>query len=228
MQAAGFDYPYGNYPDYKPGEMWTYSDWNPVHLCNALANVYGKKDFSDNYQDVAKEAYFDAIGMEGWATRIVYDRSSQMEDGVRFVLSLEHMGRLGLLALARGSWNGVELIPRWFVEELETKQTYGMQVNYEGPYDGIVGLSHYGDRFSECPYGYFTWVNTDGDYFPGADRAWAWGAGAGGTIIMWNRKNGIVFAGVLLKVDPSPNSIPHIIEDCILGTNPLIADKIVI
>ncbi|MEK7397194.1 MAG: hypothetical protein AAB116_09680, partial [Candidatus Poribacteria bacterium] len=65
-------------------------------------------------------------------------------------------------------------------------------------------------------------------YFPGADRAWAWGAGAGGTIIMWNRKNGIVFAGVLLKVDPSPNSIPHIIEDCILGTNPLIADKIVI
>ena len=224
MQAAGFDYPHGDHPDYKPGEMWTYSDWNPVHLCHALAKVYGKKDFYDDYDDVAKEAYFDAIGMEGWSTRIVYDSSSQMKDGIRFVLSLEHMGRLGLLALARGTWDGVELIPRWFVEELETKQTYGMRVNYEGPYDGTIELRHYGDRFLECPYGYMTWVNTDGDYFPGADRAWASGRGAGGTIILWNRNNGIVFAAAGLKMEPSPNSVPHIIERCITGSNPLVTD----
>ena len=221
-QSAGFDYPHGDHPDYKPGEMWTYSDWNPVHLCHALAKVYGKTDFYDNYDDVIKEAYFDAIGMEGWSTRIVYDRSSQMEDGIRFVISLEHMGRLGLLVLARGRWNGIELIPRWFVEELETKQTYGMKVNYEGPYDGTIELRHYGDRFSECPYGYMTWVNTDGDYFPDADRAWAWGSGAGGTIILWNHKNGIVFAAAGLKVGPNSPSIPHIIEDGIVGANPLL------
>lgn len=222
MQAAGFDYPHGDHPDYKPGEMWTYSDWNPVHLCHALAKVYGKKDFYDNYDDVIKEAYFDAIGMEGWSTRIVYDRSSGMEDGIRFVISLEHMGRLGLLALARGTWKGVELIPRWFVEELETKQTYGMKVNYEGPYDGMISLRDYGDRFSECPYGYMTWVNTDRDYFPGADSSWAAGKGAGGTIILWNRKNGIIFAGVGVKVGPSSDSIPHIIEGCVTGQNPLL------
>ena len=221
MQAAGFDYPHGHHPDYQPGEMWTYSDWNPVHLCHALARVYGKKDFYDNYDDVIKQAYFDAIGMEGWSTRIVFDGSSQMKDGIRFVISLEHKGRLGLLALARGTWNGVELIPGWFVEELETKQTYGMKVNYEGPYDGMVGLRLYGDRFSECPYGYMTWVNTDGDYFPGADRAWAWAKGAGGTIILWNRKNGIIFAAAGINVDPGSNSIPHIIESCITGSNPL-------
>jgi len=222
MQAAGFDYPHGDHPDYKPGEMWTYSDWNPVHLCNALAKVYGKEDFFDNYEDVAKEAYFDAIGMEGWSTRIVFDSSSQMKDGIRFVISLEHMGRLGLFALARGTWDGVELVPGWFVEELETKQTYGMRVNYEGPYDGIIGLRNYGDRFVECPYGYMTWVNTDGDYFPGADRAWAWGSGAGGTKIFWNRRNGIVFAAAGLKMEPDSNSIPHIIERYIDGPNPLV------
>jgi hypothetical protein len=147
-----------------------------------------------------------------------------MKDGIRFVIGLEHMGRLGLLALARGTWKGEELIPQWFVEELETKQTYGMRVNYEGPYDGMVELRHYGDRFSECPYGYMTWVNTDGDYFPGADRAWAWGKGAGGTIILWNRRNGIVFAAVGLKVDPDSRSVPHIIERCVVGSNPLVTD----
>ena len=224
LQAAGFDYPHGDHPEYKPGEMWTYSDWNPVHLCHALAKVYGKKDFYDNYEDVIKEAYFDAIGMEGWSTKIIFDNSSQMKDGIRFVISLEHMGRLGLLALARGTWNGVELVPRWFVEELETKQTYGMKVNYQGPYDGNIGLRNYGDRFSECPYGYMTWVNADGDYYPGADRAWAFGRGAGGTTIMWNRKNGVVFAAAGLRTDPDGDSVPHIIERCIIGSNPLVTD----
>jgi CubicO group peptidase (beta-lactamase class C family) len=135
-----------------------------------------------------------------------------MYDGVRFILSLEHMGRLGLLALARGRWKDKQLIPKWFVEELETKQTRGLRVNYDGPYDGKVSLGQYGERFSECPYGYMTWVNTDGDYFPGADAAWAFGAGAGGTIILWNYGKGVVFAGVGIKVEPSSNSIPHIIE----------------
>jgi CubicO group peptidase (beta-lactamase class C family) len=190
--------------------MWTYSDWNLYHLCHALAKVWGKQGFYDHYEDVAKEAYFDAIGMTGWSTKIVFDRGSQMDDGVRFVISLEHMGRLGLLALARGAWQGVELVPRWFVEELETKQTRGMRVNYRGPYDGIVDLDP--AEFPEAPYGYFTWVNTDGDFFPGASTAWAWGSGAGGTKIFWNRDNGIVYSAIGLVTQPSANSIPHIIE----------------
>lgn len=110
-QSAGFDYPYGRFPAYKPGEMWTYSDLNLVHLCNALAKVYGRKDFHDHYETVPKAAYLDAIGMEGWSTSIVFDPKSQMEDGVRLHLSLEHLGRLGLLILARGAWNSAQLIP---------------------------------------------------------------------------------------------------------------------
>ena len=83
-QTSGFDYPYGEYPAYAPGEMWTYSDLNLVHLCNALARVYGKRDFHDNFEDVARTAYFDAIGMHGWSTTTKFDELSNMIDGVRF------------------------------------------------------------------------------------------------------------------------------------------------
>lgn len=218
-QSAGFDYPHGEHPAYKPGEMWTYSDWNLYHLCHALARVYGREGFYDRYDDVAERAYFCAIGMRGWGTRVVFDQLSQMDDGVRFLLSLDHMGRLGLLALARGAWNGEQLIPRRFVEELETKQTYGMQVNYEGPYDGKVGLDP--AQFPEAPYGYLTWVNTDGDLFAGADRAWAMGSGAGGSVVLWNHRNGVVFAGIGVAMGLGPDRVPHIVDGAVAGPNPL-------
>jgi hypothetical protein len=53
------------------------------------------------------------------------------------------------------------------------------------------------------------------DYFPGADRTWAWGSGAGGTKVLWNHNNGIVFTGVGIQMSPSECSIPHILEQSI-------------
>jgi CubicO group peptidase (beta-lactamase class C family) len=215
-QSSGFDYPCGDYPAYRPGEMWTYSDKNPTHLCNALARVYGKRDYRDHYDEVIRHAYFDAIGLRGW-------KATPSADGIRFHFDLEDMGRLGLLVVARGQWRGIEVIPRSFVEELETKQTKGMRVNYDGPDDGRVGLDP--KAFPEAPYGFMTWVNTDGDYYPGADTAWAWGAGAGGTIILWNHKTGIVFAGVGVDTGPKAKGIPHVIESAITGANPLVTPQ---
>jgi CubicO group peptidase (beta-lactamase class C family) len=211
-QSAGFDYPYGEFPAFAPGRMWTYSDLNPVQLCNALARVYGRKDYRDNYDAVVKEAYFDAIGMRGWHTAIKKDRQfSGPDDGVRFVFDLEDMGRLGLLVLARGNWKGRQLIPEWFVKELERKQTRGMRVNYNGPNDGRIGLDP--AKFPEAPYGFMTWVNTDGDYYPGADRAWAFARGAGGYYTLWNHKYGIVFAAAGLRDGgPTADGVPHILE----------------
>ena len=208
-QTSGFDYPYGDYSAYQPGEMWTYSDKNPRQLCNALARVYGKDDYSDHYDDVVRKAYFDAIGMKGWSTSV-------NQDGIRFHFDLEDMGRLGLLVLARGQWDGKKIIPQWFVEQLEYKQTYGAKANYNGPDDGIISLSL--KKFPEAPYGYMTWVNTDGDYYPGADKAWAWGAGAGGSYILWNHKFGIVFAGLGVNTKTTSDGIPHIIESCLVET----------
>jgi hypothetical protein len=207
-QSSGFDYPYSDYPDFKPGEMWTYSDANPVHLTNALAKVYGRKGYEDDYAEVLKAAYFDAIGMRGW-------RASPRYDGAVLDLDLEDMGRLGLLVLARGSWAGKEIVPRWFVEELERKQTYGMRVNYDGPNDGKIPMS-----YAEAPYGFMTWVNTDGDVYPKADRGWAWGSGAGGHGVFWNHKLGVVFAA---QSRDRNTPFPEIIEANVIGPNPLAA-----
>lgn len=145
--------------------------------------------------------------------------TSVREDGIRFHFDLEDMGRLGLLVVARGRWQDKELIPEWFVEQLESKQTHGARVNYDGPDDGRVGLDP--KKFPEAPYGFMTWVNTDGDHYPGADRAWAWAAGTGGSVVLWNHRNGIVFAGFGINAEPTPNGIPHIIESCIASDNPL-------
>lgn len=213
-QSAGFDYPYGSYPDYLPGEMWTYSDLNLMNLCNAIAKAWGKVDYDDNYDEVLRSAYFDAIGMQGWS-------SSTQPDGVRLHLDLEDMGRLGLLALARGRWEGTVLVPATFVVDLETKQTHGMLVNYDGPNDGQIGLDPL--DFPEAPYGFLTWTNSNGDYYPAADTAWAWGAGAGGTRIMWNHNNGIVYAAVGLSEGSAPitDGVADRIEANVTGPNPL-------
>jgi CubicO group peptidase (beta-lactamase class C family) len=209
-QSSGFDYPHGNHPPYAPGEMWTYSDWNLVHLCHALARVYGKRDFYDDLASAIHMAYFDKIGMQGWSTRIMYDSKSHMEDGVRLVLSLNHLGRLGLLALARGRWNGEQLIGADFVQQLETKQTYGMRVNYDGPYDGQVKLNPV--RFPEVPYGFLTWTNTDRDYFPQADSHWALATGAGGMKTLWNYTNGAVFAAMGVMIPAGEVGLVNLLE----------------
>jgi len=215
-QASGFDYPYGDWPAFEPGEMWTYSDLNLMNLNHALARVYGKRDFYDHYEDVLRAAYFDAIGLEGWATLIKVDDKSGMEDGVRLVLSLEHMGRLGILALAAGRWADRRLVSEDFVMSLETKQTQGMRVNYNGPNDGTPAIGGRAEDFPEVPYGFLTWVNTDGDYFPGADGGWAAGRGAGGTMVLWNRRFGFVFAGIGVCVpEAEPESVPQILEAAI-------------
>ena len=215
-QSSGFDYPHGEHPAYDPGVIWTYSDWNLVHLCNALAKVYGRADFFDRYELVARQALFDAIGMRDWGTTILFDPLSGMKDGVRFLFSLEHLGRLGTLMIARGAWEGRQLASEAFVRQLERKQTAGMRVNYKGPYDGDVGLSE--AQFPTPPYGYLTWTNSAGDLFPGADRGWVCASGRGGMITLWNARWGIVFAGFGCNMSiGAPDSLAQIIDNAVLA-----------
>ena len=95
-QSAGFDYPYGSYRDYLPGQMWTYSDLNLVHLCTALARSYGRHGYHDDYAQVARQAYFEAIGMEGWSTTIKVDSGFGSEDGVQYLVYLETGGAVSV------------------------------------------------------------------------------------------------------------------------------------
>ena len=224
-QSAGFDYPgCGDDNDYNPGEMWTYSDLNLFHLCNAIAKSYGKTDYYDQYEDVVGEAIFNSIGMQGWSTET-------RADGIRFNFDMEDMGRLGLLLMARGNWENNSIVPQWFIEELESKQSYGMMANYQGCNDGYVYLDPL--LFPESPYGYLTWVNSAGDYYPDSDTNWAWALGYAGQLIMWNHTNGIVYVAKnaqegatlfnnQLPLPPFTNGIPYMIEKNIIGPNPLV------
>lgn len=93
----------------------------------------------------------------------------------------------------------------------------GLKTNF------IVELKpHIRGRWALWRHGYTTWVNTDGDFYPGADKAWAWGAGAGSSRVMWNRNNGLVFAAFGADSRPSTNGIPHILEQSVVGPNPLL------
>jgi CubicO group peptidase (beta-lactamase class C family) len=206
-QTSGFDW-----PDKGPGEVWTYSDWNPVHLSNALARAYGRKGYEDDYASVMKTAYFDAIGLRGWRTLMKKDQGfSEPNDGIRFALDLEDMGRLGLLMIASGNWDGRQVVPGGFIKRLERKMTEGIPANYNGPNDGKIGLDP--AIFPEAPYGYMTWTNRAEDMFPGADPFWSYASGAGGHRTYWNRQFGIVFASAGEKKMPRERSVAHLIEE---------------
>jgi CubicO group peptidase (beta-lactamase class C family) len=221
-QSSAFDYPGCDDPtDYLPGEIWTYSDYNPYYLNRALASAYERPYSRDGYTSLLREAYFDAIGMQGWRVTVNTKELGGLGDGIRLFLDLEDMGRLGLLVLADGVWDGQRLIAPGFVDEFETKQVYGMPAVYDGC-NGSFNLDP--DQFPEAPYGFMTWVNTDGDYYPGAGADWTWSSGNGGFYVLWNRSNGIVFAATGAKFAPGSNSFPHILEANITGPNPLFGE----
>jgi CubicO group peptidase (beta-lactamase class C family) len=200
VQASGFDY-----PDKGPGEIWTYSDLNLIQLCNAIARVFGHRNYRDDYDAVLREAYFDEIGMRGWRTSI-----KDYDDAIRLHLDLEDMGRLGLLVLTGGRWKTKQLVPEKFVLDLETKQTAGLPVNYNGPNDGQIGLDP--AMYPEAPYGYLTWTNADGKCNPGAGKQWAFAWGNRGNYTLWNRQLGIVFAAIGMPRTYFHQGAPQIIE----------------
>lgn len=214
-QSTGFDYPgCDDDTDYLPGQMWTYSDLNIHELNQALARVYGRSDYRDQYWRVWDESFGGAIGMQGWS-------NEDATDHARLVLDLEDMGRIGLLILARGAWEDRVIVPMWFIEQLETEQTGGMLANYDGCNDGGVDLEN--EEFPEPPYGYLCWSNSSGRYYRQASPAWSFASGAGGFYLLWNRDLGIVYAGVGVDNSPGRRRVPQAIEDHVLGENPLVS-----
>jgi hypothetical protein len=216
-QTSAFDE-----PSLAPGSLWAYSDANPLQLCRALARVWGRADYTDRYDLVISDAVFDAIGARGWS-------SVPTADGIRFLVDLEDLGRVGLLFVAGGEWNGYRLIPAWFVEELETKQTYGIPPNYDNENDGHTGLRV--EDFPESPYGFMTWVNTDRDLYPNSSATWVVALGVGGHYLVYNRRFGLVLAiidGDFERIDGNPPGWPtpvriavEALEQAVTGPNPL-------
>jgi hypothetical protein len=217
-QTSAFDE-----PSMAPGSLWAYSDENPLQLCRALARVWGRSDYTDRYDLVISDALFDAIGARGWS-------SVPAADGIRFRFDLEDLGRAGLLMVAGGEWSGHRLMPLRFVEELGTKQTYGIQPNYDNDNDGHTELRV--EDFPESPYGFLTWVNTDRDLYPGSSADWVVALGVGGHYLVYSRKFGLVLAiidGDFVPIDGNPPGWPtpvriavEALEQGVAGSNPLV------
>jgi len=214
-QSSSFVHPgCGDPNDYPPGEIFTYSDSNVLAVNRGLAAVFGKSNYKDHYEDVLEQTLFGPLGLRGWSL-------SYKGDGVRLHLDLEDMGRLGLLALAGGAWDDVAVVPPDFADALETRQTGGLAVDYVGcePFPSEeLGL----DAVSVpvAPYGFMTWLNAEGSFYPDADPGWAFAAGVRGFVVYWNRATGVVLAAVGADLARGPAAIPALLDAAILGPNP--------
>jgi CubicO group peptidase (beta-lactamase class C family) len=139
-------------PGLCPGEAWVYSDANPPLINRVAARAWrgtNATDYSSNYKEVIGGALLNRTGASGWSTSV-------QSDGIRLSMDLEDLGRFGLLMVNSDRWNGVSVVPEWFVEELSTKQAYGIPPNFDNANDGHTELREE-DFPSGSPYGCFTW-----------------------------------------------------------------------
>jgi hypothetical protein len=214
-QSASFVHPgCGHETDYLPGEIFTYADPHIANLNLAMARAFGRSKFQDAYDEILAELLFGPIGMQGWSI-------STKSDGVRLHLDLEDMGRLGLLAVARGRWADETVVPSWYVDLLDSRQTDGLGVDYVGcePFPSeVLGLD--AEAVPVAPYGFMTWLNADGALYPDADAAWAFAAGVRGFVTYWNHESGIVLAATGADAARGMLSIPALLDAATVGPNP--------
>lgn len=131
---------YGKWADKlaaEPGTRWDYSDPAIAHLSLVFSKVAGKE-----MGEYMKERIFDPIGME--------NLSWDVQGGSGFIgphtnahtgihVSARELARFGYLMLHKGTWDGEQLVPEWWLD-LSTKKSQDLNPDY----------------------GYTWWVNTSG------------------------------------------------------------------
>ena len=135
---------YGKWADKllaEPGICWDYSDPAIAHLSLAFWNIM-KQEMSD----YLKERIFDPIGIENLSWDIqggsgFIGPHTNAHTGIH--VSARELARFGYLMLRRGTWNGKQLIPEWWID-LATKSS----------------------QVFNPSYGYTWWVNTTGTCWP--------------------------------------------------------------
>jgi len=128
----------------KPGEFWYYNNWDFNVLCTIFEKLTGKKIF-----EALKEEIADPIQMEdfmpedGWYVT----GEESVHPAYPFRITARDMARFALLMLRKGDWNGKQIIPEDWVEE-------------------ITGYYSDASLYSCDGYGYMWWVAKDGNRFP--------------------------------------------------------------
>jgi len=129
----------------EPGRFWDYSDPAFAHLSLIFYNIM-KQEMSE----FMKERVFDPIGIENLSWDIqggsgFIGPHTNAHTGIH--VSARELARFGYLLLHKGSWNGQQLIPMWWID-LATKTSQDLNPNY----------------------GYTWWVNTQGRRWPNIPR----------------------------------------------------------
>ena len=151
----------------KPGTFWEYNDVRVNRLSLCLMQVFRKP-----LSEVLKERIMDPIGAsDSWQWQ--HYRNSFFEiDGVPMasvpggahwggglcINSHDHV-RIGQLILQRGAWDGQQLVPESWIDDLST------------PCD------------IKSTYGYLWWLNTHGAHYKNAPESSFFALGAGQNII---------------------------------------------
>jgi CubicO group peptidase (beta-lactamase class C family) len=170
-QTAGFDKPGGYVPLlFKPGTQWSYSDSGPNWLAECLTLAYRR-----DLDDLMFERIFTPLGV-GRADLVwrknqyrpdLIDGIKRREFGAGLSANVDAMARFGLLWLRGGEWNGVQILPRVFVEQARTTVPGVPGLPVRKPEDYGQAANHYG----------LLWWNNADETIPGLprDTSWTWG-----------------------------------------------------
>ena len=151
-----------------PGTYYEYNDVRMNRFALSMARLFGK-----SLPDVLKENVMDPIGASDTWRWLGYDNSyvdingkkvQSVTGGTRwgggFQTNDEDIGRLGLLYLNKGRWNGKQIISEAYLRD-------AVQDSPLGP-----------------DYGYLFWLNTQGKKWPNAPRT-AFSASGNGSNVIW-------------------------------------------
>lgn len=124
-----------------PGEAWEYSDAAFAHLSLIFFHVTGRE-----IGEFMKTRVFQPIGIQnsGWDLQGGGGNlgpHTNAHSGLR--LSARDFARLAYLLLRGGTWNGKQIVPKWWID-LATRKSQELNPHY----------------------GYTFWVNTEGDLWP--------------------------------------------------------------
>ena len=99
----------------EPGTSWDYENYDTLLAVLALRNALGD---DTRYQEFPRRALFDRIAMRN--TIAGMDRFGHYVLSSQVYTNARDLGRLGLLYLNRGKWNGDQVLPESWVDFVRT------------------------------------------------------------------------------------------------------------
>lgn len=171
--TAGFDKP-GGYHSllFDSGNQWFYSDGGANWLAEVTTLAHGA-----DLNDVLFTRVFTPLGIDTndltWRDNLYRDDTisgiKNREFGSGISANVDALARIGYLYLRQGEWNGQQILPTNFIDQLRTSQPELAGLPEYDPNIGFNASEH---------YGLLWWNNADKTManVP-SDAYWSWGLG---------------------------------------------------